>query len=187
MTDASPYAVARAGVVRLFQEARVYGRMSVIDNVIVGFRAQRREAFLRLWDPRRSTRRRERELRERALALLDNVGLAAKADEPAAALSYGQQKLVCLVRAMAAEPDVLLLDEPCVGVALPVIAQIEAFIAAARADGRTILLVEHNLEFVGRVADTVVFMHEGQIDTVGEPETVLADERLGRLYFGVLA
>lgn len=180
-----PYEIARQGVVRLFQEARVFPQMTLRENVLVGFAGQPRERMSRYLDLRLSIRRGERELREEAGLLLDRVGLKAKAGDPAGALSYGQQKLLCLVRALAADPQLLLLDEPCVGLALPMIRVLEAFIDSLVAEGRTVVVIEHNVEFVRRVADSVVFMHEGRVDAVGTPGDVLADERLGRVYFGL--
>jgi ABC-type branched-subunit amino acid transport system ATPase component len=159
--------------------------MSLRDNVLVGFGGQHREAWHRFCDPRPSVRRGERDLAERAEALLDRVGLRDKADHPAGALSYGQQKLVCLVRALATDPALLLLDEPCVGLALPMIETLRQFVFSLVEEGRTVVIIEHNLEFVRTTAHSVVFMHEGRVETVGEPAVVLGDERLGRVYFGL--
>jgi branched-chain amino acid transport system permease protein len=187
LTGEPPYRIARRGAVRLFQEARVFPQMTLLENVMVGFGGQPRESFRRIFDLRGRIRAGERATRTAAWRLLERVGLAEKANDPAGALSYGQQKLVCLVRALAADPALLLLDEPCTGLALPMIGQLETFIASVVAEGRTVIVIEHNLDFIRRVADSVVFMHEGRVESAGDPQLVLADERLGRVYFGLSA
>lgn len=180
-----PEEIARMGVVRLFQEQRVFPKLSVLDNVTLGFGGQPREAALRVFDRRRGVRAREVELQGRALDLLRLVGLEGHATAAAGSLSGGQQRLVSIARAFAADPEVLLLDEPCAGVAPRLIETLRTVIRDAAARGTAVLVVEHNVDFVRTVADRVAFLAEGKVLREGSVEDVLADDELSRVYFGV--
>lgn len=180
-----PEDVARMGMVRLFQEQRVFPKLTVMENVMLGFGGQPREAALRVFDRRPAVRAREAELRERALDLLRLVGLSGRATAPAGSLSGGQQRLVSVARAFAADPKVLLLDEPCAGVAPRLVETLREVIRDVAARGTAVLVVEHNVDFVRTVADRVAFLAEGKVLREGSAEDVLADDELSRVYFGV--
>jgi branched-chain amino acid transport system permease protein len=112
------------------------------------------------------------------------VGLAERADDVAGALSFGEQKLAALARLLATEADVLLLDEPASGVDPQWVARILGLIRQCAEAGRTVCLVEHNLEAVTAVADHAYFMEAGRIIAEGPPERLMADTRLAEIYFG---
>ena len=112
------------------------------------------------------------------------MGLADRAHEIAASLAFGEQKLVALARLVATEADVLLLDEPASGVDLQWVHRILDLIRRLAASGKTVCLVEHNLEVVTAVADRAYFMEAGRIIAEGRPDELMADPRLGEIYFG---
>jgi branched-chain amino acid transport system permease protein len=133
--------------------------------------------------PRR-TAHAERRNRATALGYLAFVGLAGKAGEVAASLAFGEQKLVALARLLATGADVLLLDEPASGVDVHWVTRILELIRRVAAAGKTVCIVEHNLEVVTAVADRAYFMEAGRIIAEGRPDELMADRRLGEIYFG---
>ncbi len=162
----SPYRIARAGLVRTFQTPRALTRMTVLENVMLAAPRQRGERLGRGLAP--SARRREREVRARALELLELVRLDGHADALAGTLSGGQRKLLDLVRALMVEPRILLLDEPMAGVSPTLRVELLEHILALRdRDGVTLLIVEHDLDFVMRASDRVIVMNDGQRDRAG--------------------
>jgi branched-chain amino acid transport system permease protein len=174
----------RAGLARTFQDVRLFERMTVLDNVMAAIPRQPGERlgplFLAPW----RTAAAERANRARALGYLAFVGLADRAHEIAASLAFGEQKLVALARLVATEADVLLLDEPASGVDLQWVHRILELIRRLAASGKTVCLVEHNLEVVTAVADRAYFMEAGRIIAEGRPDELMADPRLGEIYFG---
>jgi branched-chain amino acid transport system ATP-binding protein/branched-chain amino acid transport system permease protein len=184
VTGLQPHEVARRGMVRTFQDVRVFARLSVLENVMLAVQGQPgerlRELFLLPWRPVRG----ERVTRERALEALTFVNLTEKAYQPAGALGYGDQKLVVLARALATGAQILLLDEPASGIDRSALEPILAVIEELRSSGRTILLVEHNLDVVDRLADTVYFMEQARVTAQGPMAEIRSQERLAEVYFG---
>jgi branched-chain amino acid transport system ATP-binding protein len=178
-----PHRIARAGLVRTFQTPRTLTRMTVLENVAV---AAARHPGERLGGMlARRARKRERQVRERALELLRLVGLDGQADALAGTLSGGQRKLLDLVRALMAEPTILLLDEPMAGVSPALRGELLEHILQLRVrDGITLLIVEHDLDFVMRASDRVVVMNGGRVIADGTPEEVRVDERVVDAYLG---
>jgi len=179
----APHRVARAGLVRTFQTPRALTRMTVLENVML---AAPRQGGERLAGSLFSgARRREREVRVRAVELLQLVRLDGEASALAGTLSGGQRKLLDLVRALMAEPRILLLDEPMAGVSPTLRVELLDHILALRErDGLTLLIVEHDLDFVMRASDRVIVMNDGRVIAQGLPEEVRADERVVDAYLG---
>jgi ABC-type branched-subunit amino acid transport system ATPase component len=166
----SPWRIARLGVGRLFQDVRVFPRLSVLDNVRVAGRSQPGENPLRaLLEPGR-VRAAEQQNTEAAREWLAFVGLSDIAERPAEQLSYGQQKLLALARLLAGDATLLLLDEPTAGVSPPMVAQILDCLRRLRDAGRTLVVIEHDREVLAALCDTVCVLQNGQVVAQGSPQ-----------------
>ena len=178
-----PHTIARAGLVRTFQTPRALTRMTVLENILVAAPRNPGEHLGRMLVPK--ARRREREARARALELLELVRLDGYAGSLAGTLSGGERKLLDLVRALMVEPSILLLDEPMAGVTPALrIELLEHILQLRTRDGITLLIVEHDLDFVMRASDRVVVMNDGQVIAVGTPDEVRDNERVVDAYLG---
>ena len=175
----SPHRIARAGLVRTFQTPRALTRMTVAENVLLAAPRHPGEHL-----GRRGAGR-EREARARTEELLTLVGLDTHADALAGTLSGGQRKLLDLIRALMAEPRLLLLDEPMAGVSPTLRVQLLQHILELRdRDGITLLIVEHDLDFVMGASDRIVVMNDGHVIAQGTPDEVRGDERVVDAYLG---
>jgi neutral amino acid transport system ATP-binding protein len=175
----SPHRIARAGLVRTFQTPRALTRMTVSENVLLATPRHPGEQL-----GRRGAKR-EREAQARAVELLALVGLDGHADALAGTLSGGQRKLLDLIRALMAEPRLLLLDEPMAGVSPTLRVQLLQHLLELRARDRiTLLIVEHDLDFVMGASDRIVVMNDGRVIAEGTPDEVRSDERVVDAYLG---
>jgi branched-chain amino acid transport system ATP-binding protein len=172
----APHRIARAGLVRTFQMPRALTRMTVLENVALAAPRNGGERLGGSLAPR--ARRREREARVRALELLELVRLDRDADALAGTLSGGQRKLLDLVRALMAEPRILLLDEPMAGVNPALGARIEDYLLQLRQDGLTMLMVEHEMSVVERLCDPVIVMAQGEVLAEGTMDQIRSDQRV---------
>jgi ABC-type branched-subunit amino acid transport system ATPase component len=176
--------MARAGIVRTFQNGRLFARLTVIENVLLGadsrYRASLPAAVLRL----PGFRREGAALRARALQLLDMLAMAEDADRPVASLPYGKQRKLEIARALILQPKVLLLDEPAAGLNSGEVEALLAFVSGLRRDGLSVLLIEHNMGLVMRLADSVTVMNFGRKIAEGPPDAVRTDERVIEAYLG---
>ena len=177
------YAIARTGMVRTFQSARVFPRLTVTDNVRLGAQQQRGEQLGRSIFPW-TWRSQDDQLARRALELVEWVGLGAKADDLAGTLSGGQRKLLDLARAVMAAPSLLMLDEPMAGVNPALRQALLDKIGELPGEGITVLFVEHDMDVVSAISDRVVCMAEGRIIASGTPGEVAADQRVVEAYLG---
>jgi len=184
LTNAAPHRVARLGVGRTFQQVSVFPRLSALENLLVFLQQHQEEHLLArlLRTPR--LQRLEAEAVERARRLLDLVGLTDKADAGAGSLSYGQRKLLAFAAALMPDPDLLLLDEPAAAVNPTMINQMKDHILALHRQGKTVLLVEHNMEVVMDISQRVVVLDHGQKIAEGSPEAIRRDSRVIEAYFG---
>jgi ABC-type branched-subunit amino acid transport system ATPase component len=180
-----PHKVARAGIARGFQELRLFNRLTALDNVETAVPRQLGEGIIRSLIGGRRMRAERLATRAHATALLGELTIAEHAAALAERLSYGQQKLVALARLVAAEGELLLLDEPTSGLSP---AMVEDFCARMRRltdAGKTILLIEHNVEIVMRLSDWIVVMHQGGKIAEGTPEAVRSDVAVMHAYLGI--
>jgi len=183
-----PHRIVRAGLARTFQTARALTRMTVLDNVRLAAPGHPGERLDSLVLRRGAVRLREREVTEQALDLLRLVRLDTHADSLSGTLSGGQRKLLDLIRALMAEPRILLLDEPMAGVNPALREELLAHVLELRATrGITFLIVEHDLGFVMQASDRVVVMNEGRVLMEGTPDEVRGDERVIDAYLGTHA
>jgi ABC-type branched-subunit amino acid transport system ATPase component len=184
ITAARPDRITAAGLVRSFQIARGIPRLTVLENLLLYGPAQPGEALSGAILRGPATRRREEALRARAIAVAARLNLSRVLDNPAAALSGGQKKLLEIGRALMAEPKLLLLDEPVAGVNPTLAAEIAQHVAHLREDGMTVLVVEHHMDFVASLCDPVICMAEGKLLAEGSFEQVAGDPRVQEAYMG---
>lgn len=179
-----PDEVVGMGIARTFQNVRPFAGMTALENVMVGrhrltcsgtIRALLRTPFLR---------REEGRVRDEAMWFLEFVGLAAHADQDASDLPFGRQRLLELARALATEPELLLLDEPAAGLNTRETSELAELIRKVRGRGVTVLLVEHDMELVMDISDEVVVLDRGEKISEGPPVRVQRDERVLQAYLG---
>jgi branched-chain amino acid transport system ATP-binding protein len=178
------HAVAGRGIARTFQLVRLFGDMSVLDNVLVGCHRHGRAGWLSCALRTPAMRREERRLRQRAWDVLRLVGLEARASLPAAAVPYGEQRLVEVARALAMGPRLLLLDEPGAGLNTAEQRRLAALIRQIRAAGTTVLLVDHHMDLVMDLSDEVLVLSYGQKLAEGSPTAVRRDPAVIAAYLG---
>ena len=182
-----PDQVFHCGLGRTFQIPRPLRSLSVLENLMLVPPGQSGERFWNTWTRRGRIRREEAVHREKAREVIDFVGLAHLAGEPAAVLSGGQQKLLELARVLMVDPSIILLDEPAAGVNPVLLETLVERIVALHRRGVTFLLIEHNMDLVMQLCDPVVVMAQGTIVMQGSPQAVRADPRVIDAYLGEAA
>ncbi|CAM3653522.1 ABC transporter permease subunit [Castellaniella denitrificans] len=184
ITDMPAWKRVSKGIGRSFQDVRIFENISVIDNVLVALPNQPGENLFKLLFQRKAVRTNTHNDHAYARQLLAQVGLQDKAQDSAGDLSYGEQKLLAIARLVATGADILLFDEPAAGVDAVWAARMIEIIRSLAQSGKTICLVEHNLNVVKELADTVYFMNVGNIVTKGTPDEIMRNPELAELYFG---
>jgi ABC-type branched-subunit amino acid transport system ATPase component len=179
-----PHRVAALGVARTFQNIRLFPDLSARDNVIVGEHLRREESLAARLLGLPSARAAEQRVRDRAEALLARVGLADRSREKVKNLSYGEQRRVEIARALASEPKLLLLDEPTAGMNPVEVEAVAALIAKVASEGRSVLLVEHNVRLVMDVCQAVTVLNFGKVIAEGPPARVAEDPAVVTAYLG---
>jgi branched-chain amino acid transport system ATP-binding protein len=184
VTGVDPHEVADHGLIRTFQTPRTLEGMTVREAMLVGPQSQPGEALHRLFTaPAEVAAAESRNLAE-VERIIEEFEIDHLATQPATSLSGGQLKLVELARAMLADPEVLLLDEPVAGVNPTLTNDLERQIRRLHEGGTTFLIIEHDMEFIMDLADPIVVLHQGAVLTEGSPEAVRSDERVVDAYLG---
>jgi len=182
LKNMSAYKVARLGMIRTFQLTKVLAKLTVLENMRLGATGQRGERFLPgmfgLWKDQ------EKANTEKADALLQRFLLIKKREDFAGSLSGGQRKLLEMARALMADPELVMLDEPMAGVNPALKQSLLEHVKSLRDEGRTVLFVEHDMDMVRDISDWVIVMAQGRVIAEGPPEAVMADQRVIDAYLG---
>ncbi|MGB6410987.1 MAG: ABC transporter ATP-binding protein [Candidatus Deferrimicrobiaceae bacterium] len=179
-----PHQIAARGMARTFQQIRLFPKMSVLENILVGRHLHSRGGFLACMLHLPFTRREERGVREAGREILTFLGLSTQADAEAVRLSYGQQRMVELGRALACEPKILLLDEPAAGLNIRETAEMGKLISRIRDRGVTVFLVEHDMSLVMDISDEIIVLCYGQKIAENIPSAIQQDPDVIRIYLG---
>lgn len=179
-----PYQIARRGIFRTFQAIKLCAHMSVVENVMLGRHVRTKSGIVRSILKPPATRREEREIREYSMELLSKLDIADLAPEEATSLPFGKQRAVELARTLAADPVLLLLDEPASGLTIHETDDLSRLICDIRDMGVTILLVEHDMSLVMEICDKLAVLNFGRKIAEGSPAEIQRNREVIDIYLG---
>lgn len=185
ITGLPPYRIVAQGIARTFQDLRLFQKLTVLQNVLLGFQQRRGEKLLRAILGGGGLTREEEEDLQKGSDLLRQVELQPKADELVENLSYGEQKLLSLARILATDAELLMLDEPASGLPLGEVDRMLRMIQGLVRQGKTIFIVEHNMEAVMGLSDWVIVLNFGEKIASGTPSEIQKNKQVINVYLGI--
>lgn len=185
ITGLKPHKIVGLGIARTFQSIRLFTKLPALENVLAGHNCRMRAGLFACMFHTPGMRREEKKAVERCMAELEFVGLACHYSAMAGSLSYGQQRLLEIARALAADPDLLILDEPAGGMNDQETASLVDLILAIRKRGMTILLIEHDMRLVMQICEKLIVLEHGSVIAEGDPVKVKNDPAVIEAYLGV--
>lgn len=184
ITGSKPHRITLLGISRTFQNVRIFPSLTVLESLITVMQQHQEDSIVQRFVRTPRIRRFEAEARERAESLIQMVELTRLKDELAGSLSYGQRKLLEFAAALMPDPDLIMLDEPAAAVNPAMIERMKGYIRALNQEGKTFLIVEHNMDVVMDLSQRVIVLDAGEIIAEGPPSQIQRDELVLEAYFG---
>lgn len=176
------HSIVKLGISRTFQDLRLIRQLSVLDNMLLSFQNNVGENIFSVFSTPSKIDSTEKVNEKRAIELLEYAGIVEKKDDLAGSLSYGQQKLLSVMCCLVADPKLLLLDEPIAGVNPGMREKILKIIAELPKEGKSVVLIDHDMDFIRGICDRIIFMDAGKKISEGTPEEVFNDPKVIKAY-----
>ncbi|MBN1409256.1 MAG: ABC transporter ATP-binding protein [Spirochaetales bacterium] len=184
ITGLKPFQVAALGICRTFQNTRLFGHMTVMENIMVGRHLKSRSGFISSLLGLPGNIREEKSIRASVLSLLEELNLSGIKDELCINIPFGLQRKVEIARALAVEPELLMLDEPAAGLNIYETTELGQLIGKIRDRGVTVLLVEHDISLVMNISDEIMVLNQGKKLAEGKPKEIQKNEEVIKVYLG---
>jgi ABC-type branched-subunit amino acid transport system ATPase component len=185
ITGTPGYLLARKGIVRTFQTARGFTQLTLMENLMAAPKNQEGENLVQALLMGPKVRRQEKENKEKALHMLETVGMADRRNEIVGNLNAGEARMVELVRQLMLDPDLLLLDEPAAGIIPSAQDKLLGLLKELQKNGKTLLVIDHNLGFITALSNKMYVMHFGEVVVEGDPDYVMNHDKVKEIYLGV--